>query len=40
LEREQDNMRAALQWAMEHNEVEFAQRMAGALRPFWFRRGH
>jgi len=39
LEREQDNMRAALHWAIEHSEVEFAQRMAGALQPFWFRRG-
>jgi predicted ATPase/DNA-binding CsgD family transcriptional regulator len=40
LEREQDNMRAALHWAIEHSEVEFTQRMAGALQPFWFRRGH
>jgi len=39
LEREQDNMRAALHWAIEHGEAEFAQRMAGALQPFWFRRG-
>ena len=39
LDREQDNLRAALHWAMEHSEVEFAQRMAGALQPFWFRRG-
>jgi predicted ATPase/DNA-binding CsgD family transcriptional regulator len=39
LEREQDNLRAALHWAVEHSEVEFAQRMAGALQPFWFRRG-
>jgi predicted ATPase/DNA-binding CsgD family transcriptional regulator len=39
LEREQDNLRAALHWAMEHNQAEFAQRMAGALQPFWFRRG-
>jgi predicted ATPase/DNA-binding CsgD family transcriptional regulator len=39
LEREQDNMRAALHWAIERSEVEFAQRMAGALQPFWFRRG-
>jgi predicted ATPase/DNA-binding CsgD family transcriptional regulator len=39
LEREQDNLRAALHWAIDHNEVEFAQRMAGALQPFWFRRG-
>ena len=36
LEREQDNLRAALHWAIEHNEVEIAQRMAGALQPFWF----
>ena len=40
LDREQDNLRAALHWAIEHIEVEFAQRTAGALRPFWFRRGH
>lgn len=39
LEREQVNMRAALHWAIEHGEVEFAQRMAGALQPFWFRYG-
>jgi len=39
LEREQDNLRAALQWAIEQHEGELAQRMAGALQPFWFRRG-
>jgi ATP/maltotriose-dependent transcriptional regulator MalT len=39
LEREQDNLRAALHWAIEHSEVEFAQRMAGALQTFWFKRG-
>jgi non-specific serine/threonine protein kinase len=39
LESEQDNIRAALHWAIEHGEVEFAQRMAGALQPFWFRHG-
>ena len=40
LDREQDNLRAALRWAIEHHEVDTAQRMAGALQPFWFRRGH
>jgi DNA-binding CsgD family transcriptional regulator len=40
LDREQDNLRAALRWAMEHHEADTAQRMAGALQPFWFRRGH
>ena len=39
LEREQDNLRAALHWAIDHSEVEIAQRMAGALQAFWFRRG-
>jgi predicted ATPase/DNA-binding CsgD family transcriptional regulator len=39
LEREQDNLRSTLHWAIEHRQVEFAQRMAGALQPFWFRRG-
>ncbi|MCI0609132.1 MAG: LuxR C-terminal-related transcriptional regulator [Anaerolineae bacterium] len=40
LNREQDNLRAALQWALEHHEGEMAQRMAGALQPFWLTRGH
>jgi len=40
LDREQDNLRTALRWAMEHHKVDMAQRMAGALQPFWFRRGH
>ncbi len=39
LNREQDNLRAALHWAIEHRESELAQRIAGALQPFWFRRG-
>jgi predicted ATPase/DNA-binding NarL/FixJ family response regulator len=40
LDREQDNLRAALRWAIEHHQVETVQRIAGALQPFWFRRGH
>lgn len=40
LDREQDNLRAALLWALENRDGELAQRMAGALQPFWFRRGH
>ncbi len=35
LAREQDNLRAALTWAIEQNEVEIAQRMCGALGMFW-----
>lgn len=40
LEREQDNLRAALHWVIEHQEGELAQRMAGALHPFWLTRGY
>jgi predicted ATPase/DNA-binding CsgD family transcriptional regulator len=39
MDREQDNLRAALHWAIEYHEGEMAQRMAGALQPFWFARG-
>jgi serine/threonine-protein kinase PknK len=35
LARDQDNLRAALAWATENDEVEIAQRMCGALEKFW-----
>jgi predicted ATPase/DNA-binding SARP family transcriptional activator/DNA-binding CsgD family transcriptional regulator len=40
LEREHDNMRAALTWSMEHDEVELALRLSGALRWFWDTAGY
>ena len=40
LEREHDNLRAALQWAVEQEEAETALRLVGALWPFWEARGY
>jgi non-specific serine/threonine protein kinase len=40
LDQERDNLRAALQWAIDQHEAEVAQRLAGALQPFWFARGY
>jgi predicted ATPase/DNA-binding CsgD family transcriptional regulator len=44
LEREHDNLRAALRWSLEQGEAghskELALRLGGALQLFWILRGH
>ncbi len=41
LTQEHDNLRAAMQWSLERKErKEFALRLGGALRSFWYMRGH
>ena len=40
LEREHDNLRTALRWLVEREEVEMALRLSGALCQFWVMRGH
>src|SRR5258708_22235830 len=40
LQREHENLRAALAWLVEHNEQEAALRLGGALWRFWLIRGH
>lgn len=39
LDAEQDNLRAALEWALTHDEAVLALRMAGALWRFWIWHG-
>jgi predicted ATPase/DNA-binding XRE family transcriptional regulator/Tfp pilus assembly protein PilF len=40
IEREHDNIRAALSWALEQGEVEIAHRLCALLALFWQVRGH
>ncbi len=40
LERDLDNIRAALQWAFDHGCAELAARICGAIWRFWWIRGH
>jgi non-specific serine/threonine protein kinase len=40
LEREHDNLRAALKWSLDTGDSDTALRMAGALARFWFQRGY
>jgi DNA-binding CsgD family transcriptional regulator len=40
LEREQENLRAALAWLIEQEEGELALRLSGALWRFWYIRGY
>ena len=40
LEREHDNLRAAMRWALENEATDIAMRLAAALWRFWWVRGH
>jgi predicted ATPase/DNA-binding CsgD family transcriptional regulator/tRNA A-37 threonylcarbamoyl transferase component Bud32 len=40
LERDHENIRAALQWLLDHHEIEKTLRLATALQQFWFLRGY
>jgi non-specific serine/threonine protein kinase len=40
LEREHHNLRTALEWSLNGEQVELGSRLAGALWHFWYRRNH
>ncbi len=40
LDRDIDNLRAALGWSLEHNQIEMGLRLASALGLFWYTRSH
>jgi predicted ATPase/class 3 adenylate cyclase len=40
LERDQENIRAVVEWAAENDEGDAGLRIAAAASPFWSRRGH
>ncbi len=40
LELEEENIRAALHWLMENNEMEFALHLAGSIWRYWQRQGN
>jgi predicted ATPase/DNA-binding NarL/FixJ family response regulator len=40
LQHEQENVRAALEWALEHEQAEVGLRLASAVHPLWVYSGH